>query len=609
MDEAVQKNFTADNGAKDKAGWLKLLVPAVLSIVLFLAAIWDIENFNQLLLYDDEFGYWTASAYLTGTDWKSVTSGIPYYSYGYGFLILTPIRLLLSSPAAMYRAAIVVNGLLLVGSFWIARKVAAQLFEDAHYALIDAVCFLVVFYPSNLVFAHIAWAECTLVFLFWVFVALSLRVIKKPTILNHVMMAVVVMGLYVVHQRTLAVAIATVMVMAWCFWADPGRRKCVIAFGVTMIVLILIHSGIKSDLIETFYHDNDRVAVNNMEGQTEKLGNLFTVEGFSGLIQSVIGKWLYLVIAGFMMFWWSMEALAKETKTYLAGMFAKKRFYTKRDLSEEPSLWYVWILLAFLGNFMIAAIYMCGVARNDMLLYGRYTEYMIGIYIVIGVFAFLKDDKWVPKLMAYVGSVIAMGLISQNILNKVATKSYQAYHSLATSLFLQKDKSAEGAVLGFAALGIALSVLVIILVKSNPWKKWNALRGVLVLAVVGGMALMISDNMVAGVMSEKQELRIGNIKTITSCIERMDQEGTKKVYFCADTESRYWSESFQFLMPDRPITVIQSRYMEEETDGFYIVGKGFLTTDGYSDSYKCIKKSNQFALVVLKDTKLAENGQ
>lgn len=605
MTEVLQKNSNISSEVDVKTDWKKWVLPAVLSVILFLAAIWGIENFNQLLLYDDEFGYWAASAYLTGTDWQSVTSGIPYYSYGYGFLILTPIRLLFSTPATMYRAAIVVNGLLLVGSFYIARSVANQLFEEVHYALIDVVCLLVMLYPSNIVFSHIAWAECTLVFVFWAFVWLSLRVIKKPSVLNHAMLAVVVMGLYVVHQRTLAVAIATVMIMLWCFFTDKDRREKVIVFGVVMLVLMLVHSTVKGNLIEEFYNNNAKVAKNNLEGQTDNLLNLFTGEGIFALLRSAVGKWFYLFTATIMMAWWGAEFFWDKAKAWLGQNLAggKTRRYNR---TLDVSLWYVWLLLTFGGNFLILAISMSDLGRNDVLLYGRYIEYMIGVYLIIGIIAFLKDEKWEAKYMTYIVLAIISGIICQNVLNAKNIKLYQPYHSIFTSLFLEKDKSAAGAIWGYTAFSILFSMCIIMVVKAQPWRRADWLRKGVAIVSVSGLFLIIAFNTISGVMTEKQELRIENITNVVSWVEDLDAEEEYKVYYCSGTESRYWSESFQFLLGDRPLTVISTNKIDAEEDALYFVGNSFLKTDDFDEEYYCVKKSNQFALVVKKDGALAQ---
>lgn len=623
-----------------QGGMREIILLSVLSIALLVMSIWGYDVFNQLLLYDDEFGYWAASAYLTGTDWRSVTSGLLYYSYGYGFLILTPIRLLFTSTIDMYQAGIVANGLLLVGSFLIASYVAKQLFQDMNWAALDIICFVVMLYPSNTLSAHITWSECLLVFVFWVFVWLSMRVVKRPTIVNHIGLAVVTMIMYVVHQRTIAVLIATGMILIWCFLADPGRRKAIIVFALVWGALIAAHCMIKSDLIDSYYYNNLRVATNNMDGQMGKLAGIFTWEGFCNLLTSMIGKWFYLFVATFMMAWWGAEELFRQAKAYLSQV--RESFAVKRQpritakkagkvknrstaadaqsvdlvqLTSGMSLWYMWLLLAFAGNFMVAAIFMGGVGtRNDQLLYGRYNEYMIGIYFIVGIVCFLKDEKWINKTLVYVPITLACGWLCQNTLNNWDVTEYQAYHSICTSLFLEKGSSAAGSVVMYAVCGFTFSVLYMMMLKAKPWKttwkglnwsKFNWVKPTFVVMAVIILYMNISYRHVYSTMTEKQSLRIINIRNVVDWIERVDDDASQNVYYCKDTESRYWSESFQFLLKETPLTVISSGEINPEEDAFYIVGLSFLAQDGFDEQYYCIKQSNQFALVVHADQELA----
>lgn len=598
----------------DKVGCLmekrKWVLPSVLSLVLFALAIWGIGDFNQLLLYDDEFGYWMASAYLTGTDWTSVGSGIPYYGYGYGFLILTPIRLIFSSPANMYRAAIVVNGLLLVGSYWIARNVAHQLFEDANQTLIDVVCFVVMLYPSNLVFSHIAWAECTLVFVFWVFVWLGLRVIKKPSVLNHIGIAAVVMYLYAVHQRTLGVAIATVMVMLWCFCVDKSRRKTIIFFAVTMVVLMIVHTLVKNDFITDYYYNNSRVSNNNLDGHTDKLTGLFTGEGFLAMLRSMLGKWFYLFVATFLVAWWGAEVLFKQAHVYIKEVSAAFKKKQKHELTcNNILIWYSWILLAFGGSFFITSLFMNGGGRNDMLVYGRYNEHMIGIYFIIGAMAFLKDEKWNSKLMVYIPITLVCAWICQNLTDALGITSYQAYHSICTSLYLKKGESPGGGIMSFAIVGLALSCLFMSMMKAKSSPKVLKARRAFVVLGMSVFFVFTAYQLVFTTVVEKQLLRIVNIQNVVSWIDIVDDDMSQNVYYLSNTESRYWSESFQFLLAEKPLTVIHSDEVDLTEDAFYLVGNGFLDWEGFDDHFYCIKESNQFALVVNKYGQLAENAR
>ena len=645
----------------NKRNWI---VSALLSIVIFTLAVWGVEDFNQFLLFDDEFGYWTGSAYLTGTDWTSVASGIPYYSYGYGFLILTPIRLLFNSAPMMYHAAIVANSLLLVGSFWIARYVTKQLFPNVNWLFRDMVCFLCQVYPAYLVFSHIAWAECCLVFVFWVFVWLSLRVINKPSVWNHIGIALSTVVLYTVHQRTVAVIIATAMIMVWLFIVERERRKDIIVYGVSLAAFLFVHSLIKADLLNKYYHyntsqnslfaiialgitmaaclvfvdkkrrriilimgsvvvalflvyvffkigvsesyaNNSKVSVNDFSGQFGKLKGILTWDGFVSLLKSMLGKWFYFTMSTFMMIWWAADFMLGKLFSYGEEVISKKKKHQLHKMYSDISVWYIWMFLAFLGNFLVAAIYMNGVTRNDNLVYGRYTEYMLGIYIIIGAIAFMQDRKWWSKTIIYVGIACFSGWICQGILDELGLTSYQAYHSVYTSLFLTKGVPPYEDIYRFTAFAVITSLIVIGLLKVKIWTKVAWLPKILLPIPMVILFCYISYSIVFGTVLEKQSLRVINIQNIVNWLENIDNGENHKVYFCVDTESRYWSESFQFLLQETPLTLINSGNINPEEEAFYITGDDFVNSDGYGERYYCIKKSYQFALSVNEGTELA----
>ncbi|MBR1771744.1 MAG: hypothetical protein IJ747_06910 [Lachnospiraceae bacterium] len=691
-----QKKHAVGQGAGKGQGYVQWLFPILCSVVIFVLAIWGIDQFHQFLLFDDEFGYWTGSAYLTGTDWKSVASGIPYYSYGYGMLVLTPIRLLISSPPLMYKAAIVVNALFLVASFWLARYVTKQLYPDCAPLLRDGLCFLCQVYSCYLVFSHIAWAECLLVFAFWVFVWLSLRVIQKPGIWNHVGIAVNAVALYVIHQRTLSVIIATVMIMILLFVREKERRKDVIVFGMTLGGLLFLHSLLKTDLLGTYYQstmghsriilfaiaacvmalglffvdpkrrriliamaavalaggliyyltgartaapvaDNARVQVNDFAGQLHKLRSIFTWDGFVSLFQSIVGKWFYLTMSTCLLIWWSMEKLFAQSIAYIRQLWAQRRPQDaaaaatgaakksaaapkktgkkagkktkEQETVGELTVWYIWLLLMFLGNFMIAAIYMIDVTRNDILLYGRYTEHMLGIYIIIGAMVYLRDKYWVGKTMVYVCVAGISGVICEYVLDRLGLTSYQAYHSMYTSLFLQKDVPPYDAMYYFTAFGIGVSLAVLLLLRWRGPGKQTWIPRTLILVPLTVLFCKIAYGMVFDTMASKQDLRVYNIISLVEALQQVDGEAGNNIYYCRDTEARYWSESFQFLMPDTPVTVIDTTQVDPEEEAFYITGDDFVGVPGYAENFYCIGKSYQFAVSVGSDTELAKRAR
>ena len=94
------------------------IVRAILGAVIFVLVIYNISELKQICVIDDEFGYWGTSAYLSGYDWTGLSGTSPYYGYGMSFIHMWLFKMFDNS-VTMYRAAIVLNGIMLVISYYI----------------------------------------------------------------------------------------------------------------------------------------------------------------------------------------------------------------------------------------------------------------------------------------------------------------------------------------------------------------------------------------------------------------------------------------------------------------------------------------------------------
>ncbi len=230
-----------------------------LATVVFLLGRWRLSEVGQPILFNDEYGYWANSAYLMGEDWSSVTSRIGYYSYGYS-LLLVPLRYLAQqfwwNWDILYQSAVVLNALMLVGSYLLSMQICRRFFKDIHCIVQNLVCFAAIIYPSNLIYAHITWTENALTFAFWVFLYVLMRVADKPTVWNHIGFAVVSVYIFTIHQRALAIPITAVIVVVFMKIVNCNQLRQVAAFLGSMLVCISIHSIIKGGLQNDFYLGN-----------------------------------------------------------------------------------------------------------------------------------------------------------------------------------------------------------------------------------------------------------------------------------------------------------------------------------------------------------------
>lgn len=231
----------------------------VLALVLFFLISYRFTEAKMPILLDDEYGYWSNSAFFLGNNWSSITQNIAYYSYGYS-LLLVFVKLLAGflglGWAQTYQMAVVLNVLCIVGSYFLALQISKRYLHHMNWFVKGLVCFAVMLYPTNMIYSHTTLTECTLTFVFWIIAYTMMRMIDKPTILNHVSMAFLAIYIYVVHQRSLAVLITAVMVVLYIRLVRISQMKHAASFGVTLYICYIIHTIIKGNLQNIAYLGN-----------------------------------------------------------------------------------------------------------------------------------------------------------------------------------------------------------------------------------------------------------------------------------------------------------------------------------------------------------------
>ncbi|MCX4321808.1 MAG: hypothetical protein OSJ59_02470 [Lachnospiraceae bacterium] len=279
-----------------------VLLTGIPALVIFLLATYRLSETGQPILFNDEIGYWSNSAFFLGMDWTSVTGNINYYSYGYSLLLIllrVMARMFFWSWDELYHAGIVLNGGFLVGSYLISLKLAERYLPEMDRIVRTAVCFVVCTYSSYIVYAHITWTECTLLFFFWVFLYVMMRVTDRPAVGNHVAFAVVSFYLYTVHQRSLGIVVTAVLVVLCMRLLRKNRLGHVAAFLGSLYLCGLLHSVVKWNLQHVNYLGEEPAALRELVGHAfTGTAKLFLAAGFLLLlILYLIEKRRYKILA------------------------------------------------------------------------------------------------------------------------------------------------------------------------------------------------------------------------------------------------------------------------------------------------------------------------
>lgn len=232
------------------------LLQCLPALLIFLLATYRLSEVGQPILFNDEIGYWSNSAFFLGIDWTSVTGQIGYYSYGYS-LLLIPLRLLSAlfywSSDTLYHAGVVLNAMFLVMGYAIALKLSARYLPQLGRPVRTAACFAVCTYSSYIVYAHMTWTECALQFFFWLFLYVMMRVTDRPNIGNHIALALVSFYLYTIHQRALGIIVTVFALVLYLRLVRINRLRDTAAFLGALYLYSLAHAMIKGNLQHVNY--------------------------------------------------------------------------------------------------------------------------------------------------------------------------------------------------------------------------------------------------------------------------------------------------------------------------------------------------------------------
>ncbi len=251
----------------------EFILQCIFAVIIMAIGTYRYQESTMPILLDDEYGYWSNSAYFTGDNWSSITCKIGYYSYGYS-LVLALVRLFSLQRGLrweeFYQLAQLVNVSFLVLGFFMAVQLCKRYMKNLGWIVRDMACFTVMLFSSNLFYAHITFTECTLNVVFWIFLYMMMRVIDKPGVANHIGYAVTAFYIYTVHQRALAILVTSVLVVLYLRFVGKNALKHAAAFGITLYGCSLLHSAIKGTLQNVSYMGKEP------GGLTDSLQYIFT---------------------------------------------------------------------------------------------------------------------------------------------------------------------------------------------------------------------------------------------------------------------------------------------------------------------------------------------
>lgn len=560
----------------------------ILSVLIFFIVVMNITYLQQICVIDDEFGYWGTAAYFAGYDWTGVSGTSPYYGYGLGFFYSIFYKIF-HNPVMMYRAAICLNGIFLVISFLLSIRCCEELFLEIDKKYTVLICFILSLYPNTIVQTQIAWTETILYLWFWVLTYLIIVIQKtRKTWPIIVFVGLLIYGV-MIHQRTLGVLLSGVLTIVVLSLDKKISVKQMIYFFIVLILGLVVFIGMK-DWLETNFWGTIDVSVqelNNLSGQVSKIQSIFSYEGIKEFFYGVIAKVGYLVISTHFIilvsfFWLSVQCLK------FAYYFIKRK---NVDIPED-SITAIFLWCSFVSSFMIAAITTAKLdARADVLLYGRYTEFVIGPLLLIGFVLIEKNFNKSNKVIYFFLASLVMTIVICCAIKKYDFTSFHATNAVGLGPYM-------GGKYEFATGLMPLLLLEIIIVII--WVVWSRKRYIgnyfIFLVLMLGITWCEATSYNSSAIYSMQEKFSENITDVVAIIK---DSKTKKINYILDDIN---GGKLNDDLYDRNIKYLQFYLYDSKIDCINLSEIDFIQ----ENQCYVVRKESEAFLQMMKDVKIRE---
>ncbi len=390
-------------------------------------AVYSVCNAYGFLLYPDEYTYWAYAAFASGYDWSDITSLGMYFSYGYS-LILIPVFVFCKNAVTAYRMAVGINFIFLMLSFICLAKTMKAV-QDNQRVPVTWFAAVAVCFPGYLFYAQMTMTETLLVLLYLVIGMLLYLYLENGRLQTLLLLLAFMMYLYVVHMRTVGILLSGLVVLLFSMLSGQGKKSHILWTVGIVGILFAASAILKSwSFANVFGGMNlELVSGNDYSGQLEKIKYIFTLAGFYDFVISLIGKFLYLGLSTYGLFYWGVYSLIR-------ALFDKTEKSARRKFNA-------YILLGMCAQIIIATVYLLNMGAVSDYTYGRYSEIALPYIIVAGLCEMWKRRAkvvWIVNGAVAILHLSVTYLIVKHI-SDIGVKDFAGYFMVGMSYLYQSD--------------------------------------------------------------------------------------------------------------------------------------------------------------------------
>lgn len=562
-----------------------LFIPILLIIGMFGYGINFLFGFS---VYPDEFGYWSTAAHIVGYDWKPVTGLGSYYSFGYS-LLLTPILWIFKGGVPAFRAAIFLNAFLQCVSFLLLYKIAFW-FEsgrDKNHAYIAAG--IGALYPAYTYFSQTTMSESLLTFIYILVIYLLIRYLEEPKWYRLLGLSLAMTYLYLVHMRTIGVLLIGFVLLFLFLITDASKRRYWPIAIVILAVGILMVYYLKPVIQERIFAYSTDLEANDFSGQFKKIESYLNLKKVIELIYGFIGKITYLGLASFGLFFTVILESVRSLKEAMANR-------EDEDIRKKNKV-FIYIVFTALAQVAVTTIG-CGEGHSvDGLLYGRYNEYVLPVFISVGAILLLYKP---PKRILRYAPIIINVILTVSVLVLIKFKTIEGVNTFRVPAFGYVWKITGNnpyySLIGLLTVATLIYIMLLLFSKIKDKKPNLCFCFIFILFIETGLGVICNtDYTYVYSRSDQVDSRI------VSWINENSDLGSNIVYVHGNENA--FIDVIQFGLYDRTISIISNDETEKLQSGDIVItyGDNEDFANERNDS-KHIMDTNQFKLYVIGET-------
>ncbi len=516
---------------------------------------YNISHFYGIVNGVDEFGYLSNARYMLGiNNWHELSGTLSYYSFGYS-LILIPLVHFINDSTVLFRSVIVLNVLLIFLSYLMTLYVGKKINNQLSNKIIIVAAFISNMYLSNFLYAKYVFTENFLTFMFWIELFFLIKLIDKCSYFYIVSLGITSSFMFWVHQRMIVIELALFLVLIVMVKKGILSYKKFMIFCLVTFCMFVVATAFKNSLIKNVYTNNINISNNDFSGQLGKIEYLFTSDGMFDFILGFLSKTYYFFIS--CLFLNVFGIISISSKIW--------KMIKKIKVNLKKLYIYLFILLCFIFSMLIQTIFLIIPNRYDLVIYGRYIEFMYGILIFEGITYLLHYNYLLSKvipictLFIVVGGLAALHLFEEY--NLELTTSYLA--PAVFPFFQGKYELKDAMLLSIVCVMFLVVLLYIMVYKIKNKKVITFLVGFITLLYWGYSCSVVTKNIVNDQLVLKDEYI-----TLVNSIDDKNVE----IFFLKEQKKSDLQRirQIQYLISNRSIKIQESYDLEGETIAYII---------------------------------------